>query len=157
MRRALLALIVCAMPAAASAESLHLVCLGAGSANRPSTTYGSVADNHGNAAWGQIVGQRTVPFDDQVNIEITDGERDGRIRLPRAMLPPIHGGDGGWFKLKNIRWSNSEITGSAGVNFINSPKVHIDRLSGHISISGKAGDYTGECQAYNPDTAARRF
>jgi hypothetical protein len=97
-----------------------------------------------------------VPFDDQVNIEIND-DNTGRIRLPRTMLPPIHGGNEGWFDLESIKKSDSEILASAGVSFINSPKVRIDRMTGLVSISGKAGSFSGECQPYDPATAQRKF
>lgn len=62
------------------------------------------------------------------------------------MLPPIRGGDNGWFKLKNVKSDERSITASAAVNVINSPKVHIDTVTGTISINGKAGSYSGQCR-----------
>lgn len=141
-------------PSGAAAEALHLVCLGAGSANKQATSSAYMQDNYGNGAWGQVVASRAVPFADQVDVEIDDDD-EGRIRLPRTMLPPIHGGDNGWMKLKNVKLTDSEITGTAAVNFINSPKVHIDRRTGTISINGKAGSYSGDCQRYDPGSATR--
>ena len=76
--------------------------------------------------------------------------------MPRTMLPPIHCGSDGWFKLNNVRVTDRAITASAGINFLNSPKVHIDRLTGTISINGKAGSYTGQCEAVDPN-AQRKF
>jgi hypothetical protein len=73
------------------------------------------------------------------------------------MLPPIHGGNGGWFELKSLKTTDIEITGSAAVNFINSPKVRLDRTTGRISIAGKAGQYSGVCEPYDPATAPRKF
>ena len=75
--------------------------------------------------------------------------------MPRTMLPPIHGGDGGWFKLKKVVSDDRTISASAAVNFMNNPKVHIDRLTGTISISGKAGDYSGQCEAVAADAKPR--
>jgi hypothetical protein len=43
------------------------------------------------------------------------------------------------------------IRASAAVNFMNNPKVHIDRVTGMISISGRAGDFSGQCQAVAAD------
>jgi hypothetical protein len=63
------------------------------------------------------------------------------------MLPPLHGGTDGWFKLKNVKVDERTIRAKAAVNFINSPNVFIDRVTGTISISGKAGDYSGQCEA----------
>ena len=62
------------------------------------------------------------------------------------MLPPIRGGKDGWFKLKDVQANARSIRASAAVNFMNNPKVHIDRVTGTVSISGKAGDYVGHCQ-----------
>lgn len=74
------------------------------------------------------VGTRSQPFDDQANVEINDDD-PGRIRLSRVMLPPVHGGDNGWMKLKDVRRTDREITATAAVNFINSPKVHLEAAS----------------------------
>lgn len=144
------------LPAAAQAGDLYLVCLGAGSANKPQSTSVRLSDSRGGSAWGEAVGRRSVPFEDQVNLEIRESG-ESRIRMPRTMLPPIHGGDGGWFKLKNLKIGETEITGSAAVNLINNPKVRVDRLTGTISLSGRSGDYSGECQPYDPANAPRRF
>ena len=71
------------------------------------------------------------------------------------MLPPLHGGSDGWFKLKNVKADARSIHASAAVNFINNPKVYIDRVTGTISISGKAGDYSGQCEAVDANAAAK--
>lgn len=143
-------------PLSARADTIHLACLGAGSANKQSYSSATVQDNWGNSAWGQAIGTRSVPFDDQVNVEINDDDT-GRIRLPRVMLPPVHGGDDGWMKLKDVRRSDREITATAAVNFINSPKVRLDRVTGRISIDGKVGNYSGECQKFDPAAKTKRF
>lgn len=140
----------------ANADTIHLACLGAGSANKQAYSSATVQDNWGNSAWGQVVGTRSQPFDDQVNVEINDDDT-GRIRMPRVMLPPVHGGDDGWMKLKDVKRSDREITATAAVNFINSPKVRLDRVTGRISIDGKAGNYSGECQKFDPAAMAKRF
>ena len=75
--------------------------------------------------------------------------------MPRTMLPAMHGGSDGWFKLKNVVADARSIKASAAVNFMNNPKVYIDRLTGMISISGKAGDYSGQCQAMQADAPAK--
>lgn len=157
---ALLATMMAAIPSAGFAQApvineLHLVCLGAGSANKQHTSSAYFSASDGSSAWGNVVANRAVPFEDQVNIDILGGE--GRVRMPRTMLPLLHGGDGGWFKLKNVKVTDNEITASAAVNPINNPKVRIDRLTGNLSMSGKAGDYNGECQPYDPSTAQRKF
>ena len=80
---------------------------------------------------------------------------DDRVRLPRTLLPPLHGGNDGWFKLKHVSADGRGIRASVAVNPINSPKLFIDRVTGTISISGKAGDFAGQCQAIAADAPAK--
>ena len=138
-----------------SAGRLNLVCLGAGSANKATSSQVYATDDWGNSATANVVGNRSQPFEDQVNLWIEGGA--GKIRMPRVMLPPFHGGDGGWFDIKSVKISDTEITGKVGINFMNSPTLRIDRLTGNISISGKSGDYAGRCQKYDPATSQRAF
>jgi hypothetical protein len=114
-----------------------------------------MTDNYGNSASANITGNRSVPFADQVNLWVEAG--DGRIRMPQTMLPPLRGGENGWFKIKNLEVSDNEITGSIAVNFINNPKLIIDRRTGLIRLSGKAGDYVGECQRFTPQDMPQKF
>lgn len=145
-----------ALQVASDPQSIHLICVGAGTAARLTSTYGTAYDSRGNSAWGQVVSRRDTPFDDQVNIDI-GSEGQGRIRMPRAMLPIVRGGKDGWFELGSIKMTDSEIIGTAQVNFMNKPRVRLDRITGTISISGKAGDYSGQCQAYDPAATPRKF
>lgn len=142
----------------ASAEDvpvrLELACGGAGSANRADHTTVNAYGNGGYAS-ANIVGRRSEGFSDQVNLWVE--ANDGRIRMPRTMLPPIRGGEDGWFKLKSIKLTDREITASVAVNALNNPKLRIDRFSGAISLSGKAGNYSGHCVKYDPSTEARAF
>jgi hypothetical protein len=80
---------------------------------------------------------------------------DDRIRMPRAMLPGLHGGNQGWFKLKNLAADPRSIKASIAVGFLSSPKLFIDRVTGIISISGSDGDYSGQCQVVDPNAPAR--
>lgn len=138
-----------------ASSRIDLVCMGAGSANRPTNTFAYGMNNYGESGWANIVGNRSVPFDDQVNLWVEGAE--GQVRMPRSMLPPIRGGQDGWFQIKSIRITDNEITGSVGVNPFNNPKLRIDRITGNISLSGKAGDYSGRCSKYDPSTVQRAF
>jgi hypothetical protein len=145
---------------AAAQQPLNLTCFGGGTANKVAVAtahtnanvYGSVGttpySGSGNATTN-VYTQRQQGFDDQVDIRLFAG--DDRIRMPRTMLPPIRGGEDGWFKLKKVGADARSIRASAAVNFMNNPKVHIDRVTGTISISGKAGDYVGQCQVVDPN------
>ncbi|AOR76034.1 hypothetical protein QUC32_17255 [Novosphingobium resinovorum] len=139
----------------ASGNRLELACMGGGAANKVDQATVNAWDNHGNSAGANVLGTRSVGFEDQVNLWIEGAE--GRVRMPRSMLPPIRGGENGWFKLKDIEISDREITASVAVNALNNPKLRVDRYSGMISISGKAGDFTGRCQKYDPATERRAF
>jgi len=149
---------------AASQQPLNLTCGGAGTANKATAAnaysntqlYGTVGTTPVSGS-GQtnttVYGTRQQGFEDQVDIRLFSG--DDRIRMPRTMLPPMHGGSEGWFKLKNVKADERSIHASAAVNFMNNPKVYIDRVTGTISISGRAGDYSGQCQAVASDAPSK--
>jgi hypothetical protein len=134
---------------------LNLVCDGGGAANKVAGATAFAWDNHGNSASGTVLGERSQGFADQLQLWIEGSE--GKARLPRVMLPPIHGGDEGWFEITNIRISANEITGTIGVNVMNHPKLVIDRMAGTVSLAGKAGQFNGRCQKFDPATAQRAF
>lgn len=156
-------LVLVAAQAAAQAP-LNLTCGGAGTANKP-TAHTAFTNAYGSGMVGTtpvsgsgsatttVYGMREQGFEDQVDVRLFSG--DDRIRMPRTMLPPLHGGSDGWFKLKNVKVDARSIHASAAVNFMNNPKVYIDRVTGTISISGRSGDYSGECQAMQADAPAR--
>ncbi len=147
-----------------AAQPVILTCVGAGTANKVAVTnvygsgggYGTVGstpysyNGSGNAT---AYSSRQQDFADQVDVRLFAG--DDRIRMPRTMLPAMRGGNGGWFKLKNVVVDERSIRAKAAVNLINSPKVFIDRVTGTISISGKAGDYAGRCEAVAADAPTR--
>lgn len=134
---------------------LHLVCDGGGAANRGTSTFAQGWDNNGNNAGAIINGQRSVGFEDQLQLWIEGTE--GKARLPRIMLPVLRGGEGGWFDIKSVKISENEITGTVGVNFVNHPKLVLDRLTGTISLSGKAGQFNGRCRKFDPANTERAF
>lgn len=147
-----------------STQPLNLACGGGGTANKANVTsvygtsnasgfVGSAPISLSGSSSGTIISQRQQGFADQVDVRLFSG--DDRIRLPRTMLPPIHGGDAGWFKLRNVKVTPRAITASASINFMSNPKIHIDRVTGTISINGRTGDYTGYCERIQADTPAK--
>ena len=157
------ALIALAAQAAAQ-QPLNLTCFGGGTANKVrvatvntnaygSGTVGSTPYSGNAYGWSTMTIPHQQGFEDQVDIRLFSG--DDRIRLPRTILPPAHGGRDGWFKLKNVVAYARSIHAKAAVNFINNPNVFIDRVTGTISISGKAGDYSGQCQAMDVNVPAK--
>jgi len=158
---------LCAVPAAAQnavQQPLNLTCGGAGTANKPTAvnaySYGSASGWVGGtpvsgsgSSTTTVYGRRQQGFEDQVDVRLFSG--DDRIRMPRTMLPVIHGGANGWFKLKNVVADARSIHANAAVGLLNNPKVYIDRVTGTISISGKSGDYSGECQVVDANAPAK--
>ena len=149
---------------AAAAQPLDRSCFGGGTANKVTMTNIDASGSNYSQVGGMpyssygsgsatVMGQRHQGFADQVDIRLFNG--DDRIRLPRTLLPPLHGGKGGWFKLKNVVSDARSIHASAAVNFMNNPKVFIDRATGTISILGKAGDFAGQCEAFKGDAPAK--
>jgi len=72
-------------------------------------------------------------------------------------VPVAHGGADGWFKIKNLKFSDREITGQAAINFINTPSFRIDRITGEIEISGKSGNFAGQCRKLDPEKDKPQF
>jgi hypothetical protein len=147
----------------AFSAAIVLACGGGGTAIKQDTTTisgeQSGSYDYGRGSYdgtfdGTVTGTRQQGYVDQVDVEI-DGD-SGRIRLPRAVLPPIRGGKDGWFDLRNVKQSDRTIEASAGINFMNRPKVHIDRVTGTISINGMNGNYVGQCKRVDP-AAERQF
>ena len=157
MRPLLGLILLIATPAFAqdASASLALTCVGGGSANKATGATINAWNDNGDYGGATISGTRSVGFEDQVSLRIDGSE--GQLRMPRSMLPPIHGGSDGWFKLKNIKVSDGVITASVAVSLINSPKLRLDRYTGAISLSGKSGDFSGRCQKFDPAKAQRAF
>lgn len=145
-------------------QPLNLTCGGAGTANKPvaisgysntyvSGTVGTTPVSGSGQTNTTVYGMRQQGFEDQVDVRLFSG--DDRIRLPRTMLPGWHGGDHGWFKLKDIVADARSIRAETTVNFLNHPKIFIDRMTGTISISGKSGDYSGQCQVIDANAPTK--
>jgi hypothetical protein len=125
-----------------------LTCVGSGVADKQRGSF--IAGGWG---WASMVSHHDREFNDQIDIRLFSG--DDRIRIPRTMLPGFHGGQDGWFKLKDVVADARAIHAHAAVAAFHNPQVYIDRVTGTISISGKSGDYSGQCQAMDPNAAAK--
>ena len=146
----------------AAPQPLHLTCIGAGVANKSiSETVRRDKTVNGPPGSKPTIKTETTTvsrnikqdFADQVDVRLFMG--DDRIRVPRTMLPDLHGGNQGWFKIKNVTADARSIRGKIALAFLSSPNLFIDRVTGTISISGSAGDYQGQCQVVDPNSPAR--
>lgn len=138
-----------------SGNRLNLVCAGGGYATKIDQSTAQAWNNYGDNATATVQSQSRVGFQDQAQLWIEGSE--GRIRMPPSMLPIIRGGEDGWFKLSSIEVTDSEIRATVKVNPLNNPKLRLDRLTGSVSLSGKAGNYAGQCQKFDPNAVQRRF
>lgn len=137
------------------ADRFNLICRGAGDGDVSRVQSGFVTNSAGQSANAFVTTKERRSFEDVVNVKI-DGTT-GTIRLPRRLLPPVHGGVDGWQKLKGIKISSEQITASALVNFMNKPRVRVDRLAGTITVDAKNGSFVGRCENVDPGTAERAF
>lgn len=142
-----------AAPGAEAGQSmpapLELSCTGGGNALKSDYSSANIYGSNGASASGWGTSTRSQGFDGQVDVNLFNG--DDRIRLPRIMLPPAHGGANGWFKVKELMVSDREITGRAALNLVNTPKFRIDRTTGAFEISGLNGAFSGTCRKIDKD------
>lgn len=99
-------------------------------------------------------GQTGKRANDSVTIEITDQAK--RIAVPQTIVPTVNGGGAdGWWQLADVVVTDTEITAKFSFNFINKPKVRIDRRTGRIVIDALgASGFSGTCRPFEPTARA---
>jgi hypothetical protein len=147
--------VVVAFSAQSQAADLHLLCQGGGAAVKHSIVDAYAHSSDGTSITGSAFTSHDRPYAEAVKIDITDNV--GRIEMPRGLLPLVHGGTEGWIELHEIVTTENEIVAKAAVNFMNNPRVRIDRISGTVTIEGQRGNFAGRCEAYDPANVSRRF
>jgi len=131
--------------------TLRLICMGTGDHQVAHTSWGTLWTKHGSAnAVG--VSNSQDQFNDQMDVDLNGAV--ARARVPRRFLPAAHGGEGGWFDIKELAVSDDAITGTVLINFANHPKLRIDRRSGTIAMDGKVGAFAGQCKRVDPNEKA---
>lgn len=153
-----------AMPTAALAQDIHLVCEGTASIRRDVQvatveSSGEGSDNKGGTSTysgsGSVMAREMVSEDDEIMVDVTGA--DGRVRIPDRWLPPLHTHTAdGWRTLSSLTVSDTEIRGRFEINFLLRPTLVISRLTGRIDVVGQ-GRFAGECQPYQPGVTKRRF
>lgn len=136
-----------------SALDLHLRCDGVATYPEMQSTSASVhGDVSLNASSTTVVAGRVQ---DRMLLEVTDG--GARVRLPRAMIPPINsGGNDGWWQLADLTVGDTEIGGRFRLNPFNKPTVRVDRVTGAIEVQGSFKlSFRGTCSVADP--VERRF
>lgn len=142
-----------APPAAApSANDMRLICRGTGERSVESHSWGTAFTRHHTVS--AVGGSSQLDqFDEQMDIDI-DGQV-AKVRVPRRFLPPAHGGEGGWFAVKDLVVADDAITGKVMINFAQHPNLRIDRRDGSVALDGKVGSFAGQCEKF--DASKRAF
>lgn len=145
------------MPSVAHADELLLVCAGVGQKKAFGSKTIFMQDNSGNFVTGNVWGSNgVISTDEMVKVKI-DG-RSGAIQFPEQLIPPIHNKSAdGWYKFTKLKIGEDSITASFALNFVNNPKVTIDRITGGISIKGFGNGFSGECRKFDPETMTKKF
>lgn len=147
---------------AVAQQPLQLICHGGGIANKEVTDtikHDKRVDGPPGTAPTTKTETTTVSrmiqqdYADQVELRLFMG--DDRIHMPRIIVPDLHGGAKGWYKLKDVRADAHSIRGTAALAFLVTDKVFIDRLAGTISITGKYGNFSGRCHVPDPNARPR--
>jgi hypothetical protein len=126
---------------------LGLVCFSDGQKPRASTTHGWTWNpDRDRYEYGPRADLLTQPLEATLTLQLWEG--GGRIRLPRALIPPITSrGDHGWWDLTEVALTRERITARYRLNSLNKPAVNIDRRSGRIIIQGTSSySFRGECE-----------
>lgn len=154
---AALAVIPGCLAAPVAGEEFHLLCQGGGNFTRAETARGYATDNDGNRIEFGLADNQARQFADVMKIDIT--ATGATVVMPAAMLPAIRGGNGGTFKLVDVRISDNAITGKVALNFLNKPTLRLDRLTGTASLVDRmtGAEFSGRCEAYDPSTVKRAF
>ena len=127
--------------------TLRLICRGTGEHRVENYGTAFAFSGRGNST-ALAVGTQMNQFGDQMDIDINAGKV--RVRVPRRMLPKLHGGEGGWFDVGELVIGGDEITGKVRLNFNEHPNLRIDRRSGSVSLDGKVGSFAGQCEKFDP-------
>jgi hypothetical protein len=146
-----------AVPTAAGAEDIHLACNGTATVERSEEVSVSGFDYH---TGHTVSAQGTTTHREQVGAEVlVDITGDtGRIKLPPSLTPVVHSrSDQGWRQFSSLRIDDTQFRGRFSLNFINKPNVTINRVTGHIDIAAFDGSFSGECNAYDTTSGARKF
>jgi len=125
---------------------LGLVCFGDGSrdgiASGTTWTWNAQRDRY---EYGRYNETRQEVFDASLMIQTWPG--GGRIKLPRALIPPIHSrGADGWWDLYDVAVTPDTIRASYRLNGLNKPRIFIDRRSGRVTVEGLSNyGFRGTC------------
>ena len=142
MGLAFIALGMAAPVRAATADEMLLLCDGVAVGTAPqSETTAVVSNNSGDRATGVATTSTSVQVPVTIQVRIANGA--GEMNVPTFLLPEMHGGKAGWFKIKQLVVGEAIISGKIQINFLTSGSFQIDRRTGLLTTGG----FTGKCKA----------
>lgn len=130
---------------AAAQETLELVCRGNAVSLETTQTYGSATDSDGDSVSGSSTSYRRARSTEQFRIRL-DGAGGGKVKMPPALVPPISRGKDGWWDFTKLDVTDDQIRGEFSMNWVNKPKVRIDRRTGDIDVKGYGFNFSGSCE-----------
>lgn len=127
--------------ASPASEELFLVCDGGTAANATtSTTNAIVRDQYGNEVSGTASTSEPTNVNFRVQFRMLNGAAE--MNVPTVATPQLRGGQAGWFPVKKLVVSDTEISGNVSYNFMSSSRFRIDRRTGIMTSSG---GFNGTC------------
>ena len=126
--------------AIADAATLNLQCLGASTTPQAS----------------QVAATSPAPAQKPIELKLSVNPAGGRIMVPFDMFG--NGGETGeWFELNAIMITDQQISATIDSRLFGRPKLWVDRVSGHISISNRKRSFIGMCSQFDIRTQTRAF
>ncbi|WP_341675898.1 hypothetical protein [Niveibacterium sp. SC-1] len=159
MRKAKSILSGLAVVAASVALPAHAVtklnCAGSGTVSDTQFSNSQEYDHKSHSIDKTTAGSTTVrkPVSGSVSVEM--GEGFVRLKFPGALVPPLSDGKDAWYSLNDASVSEREISGSVKFNFMNKPKVRIDRVGGQLTLSSGFADFAAVCAVVDPNAAPK--
>lgn len=132
-------------------DEMLLVCDGSTFTVAPtSQSNASVTDNQGYMVSGTATATAPINLEFQVRLRIVGS--DAEMSMPPIAAPTINSGNGWWYKVKDLKISENEISGKIKMNWFISSSFRIDRRTGSISSEG---GFSGIC--WKEDLQKRAF
>ncbi len=123
-------------------NEMLLVCDGSTFTVAPtSQTNALITDNSGYMASGSVTSSRPASVGFQVRLRIIGGVAE--MNIPAIAAPTISNGNGGWYKVKDLKIGENEISGKIRMNWFDSSIFRIDRRTGQITSEG---GFSGTCR-----------
>jgi len=148
-------LLAWALPTIAAATPLDLVCRGTITSTEQVAAETSVRQD-GKWTTATTTMDQRVQSDGTVRVQLAEDGAQGRVRLPRGLTPMVSRGKEGWWDLMKLRVTDDAIRGELSLNWLNKPKLVIDRRTGDIDMRLLGGSFAGICERA-PDVDERKF